>query len=108
MAVQPVDPHVVVIEDVRPVVDELLLCIIMQDFLRPALFRQNFDQCGLKIRFFRECHGAPSSQLNEHFLQAGFLDILQPFQLTLMKGDKVVEVTKESSYLLLFIPFCGI
>ena len=32
---------------------------------------------------------------HEHLFKHRFLDILELFQLTLMKGDKVVEVFKE-------------
>ena len=38
---------------------------------------------------------------HEHLFKHRFLDILELFQLTLMKGDKVVEELEESSNLLL-------
>jgi hypothetical protein len=41
--------------------------------------------------------------LYEHLFKAGFLDIFEPVQLTLMKGDKVVEGAKKGAYFSLFI-----
>ena len=38
---------------------------------------------------------------HEHLFKHRFLDILELFQLTLMKGDKVVELPKECTYQLL-------
>ena len=41
-------------------------------------------------------------RLAEHLLQETFFDFLHGFQLTLMKGDEVVEVAKEVTDGLLF------
>ncbi len=38
---------------------------------------------------------------HKHLVKQGFLDILQQFQLTLMKGDEVVKVAKKKPICLL-------
>ena len=38
---------------------------------------------------------------HKHLFKHGFLDILQFFELTLMKGDKVVELFEKTANLLL-------
>lgn len=43
--------------------------------------------------------------LYKHLFQTGFLNVLQLFQLTLMKGDKGVEISQESPNFLLLIDF---
>lgn len=97
IVVQPVNAAVVLEKDVRPVPDELLLRRVAQDFLFPAMFCQQIDKRNLEIGFFIKCHGVPLSALDKHFFKAGFLDILQTFQFTLMKGAKVIEVFKEGT-----------
>ena len=39
---------------------------------------------------------------NKHLLKKGFFQFMQYFNLTLMKGDSVVDIPKESPYFSLF------
>ena len=70
-------------------------CVIYVLF-SPIINRLSIILVGLKVNI------PPSSLViisfcGEHLLQEVFLDLLQLVNLTLMKGDEVVEVTKEIS-----------
>ena len=40
--------------------------------------------------------------LYKHLFKTGFLDVLQLFQLTLMKGDKGIEIAEKTADAFLF------
>ena len=73
IVVQPVNAPVVLEKDVRPILDKLLLCIMMQDFLFPAVFRENVDKRRLKIGFFCERHVSPFPSQTNIFSRQDFL-----------------------------------
>ena len=100
--VQPVHIPVVFKEDLFPVLDQVFFRFVAQNFRLPAIFFcQQINERRFKGGFLFKCHSLPPVS-DKHFFKQRFLDALELFQLTLMKGDKVVELAKEVSDCLLF------
>ena len=60
IVIQAVNSTVVIIQDLCPISDEVLLGWVLDNFFFPAFIRQDFNQGFLKVRFFLECHSISS------------------------------------------------
>ena len=94
--VQPVHIPVVFKEDLFPVLDQVFFRFVAQNFRLPAVFFcQQINERRFKGGFLFKYHSLPPVS-DKHFFKQCFFDALELFQLTLMKGDKVVELAKNA------------
>ena len=93
--VQSVNATVVFKKDVRPVLDQLLFGVVLQHTIFPAAFYQELYHRLFKIGFFCKRHNELLSTLQKAPLCEDFSNLYKLFQLTLMKGDKGVEMLKK-------------
>ena len=108
-AVEVVPALVVLEEDLSPVVEEVLLGGVAQRPVAPPVvlledLHQGVLECQLACEHF--CHRVVPQLLDEHLVEKGRLQVLEQPELTLMKGDEVVEVLECGANQSLLLAIC--